>query len=258
MKKCPKCGLFHGDESQFCESCGSYLGHAKQRTTEKIAGFLKGSLGRAQEYSPGRSSPSSSPAREKDEKYGKIFITPDETVQAMIGVSSAQSFMSGAGFKNGAAILTDKRLYYFGRSFSNVGGSINTATEEGIISVDEITFTRFVHGSPLSYLIAAIIFFLPGLMLFKNSFGSMDSVAAGFGMIGLILAAFGILLFIAYFIGKSTVLEISFPGGKYCFDARWHSMALMRDFQRQIHMAKDRLKNSGSDESGAEEVERQS
>lgn len=180
------------------------------------------------------------------------FITSDETVQATIGVSYLQGLMSGAGFKNGAAVLTDKRLYYFGRSYSNVGKGMNTATEEGVISVDDITFTRFVHGSPLWYLFLAIVFALPGVMLFTHSFGSTDDFAGVIGMVGLLFALFGISLFVAYFVGRSTVLEISFPGGKYCFDARWHSVSNMREFQRQIHLVKDSLKASRCSESNRE------
>lgn len=254
MKKCPKCGLVHVDESQFCESCGSYLGRSSLPVAERIAASFGNLSGRAQAYSPGRSSPSSSPARENNEKHDKIFVTPDETTQATIGVSYVQSFMSGARFKNGAAILTDKRLYYFGRSFSNIGRGVNTETEEGIISVDEITFTRFVHGSPLSYIIWAIACLLPGIMLFSSAFGSTDDFAGIFGMIGAALVVLGIVLFICYFIGRSTVLEISFPGGKYCFDARWHPISNMREFQRQIHLVKDNLKagqrNEKNEESG--------
>lgn len=110
------------------------------------------------------------------------MIAPDETVQATIGVNYIQNFLSGAGFKNGAAILTDKRLYYFGRSFSKVGREINTASEEGVVSVEDISFTRFVHGSPISLLIAAVASFVLAILFFVSIYGSTDDSA---GMIGL-------------------------------------------------------------------------
>ena len=209
MKKCSFCGHFNTDNSQFCELCGSQL--------EKEVG---------------------SAAQESSDN----LIAPDEKVQATIGVSYMQNLISGAGFKNGAAILTDKRLYYFGRSFSNVGREINTATEESIVSVDDITFTRFVHGSPVSLLITAIASFVLAMLIFVSIYGSTDDSAGMLSFMIIVFLALGVVFLVAYQAGKSTVLEIAFPGGKYCFNAKWHSVSNMREFQRQIHVVKDSLK----------------
>lgn len=240
MKKCPNCAQQNSDASQFCENCGAFLGTTS--FMEKIFDFLSNSGKLTQEFSPAEVPPSNAHAQKLGEKHSKVFIAQDETIQAAIGVGYVQNYMSGAGFKNGAAILTDKRLYYFGRSFSSVGRGTNTTTEEGIVSVDEITFTRFVHGSPLSYLVTAIIFFLLGLILFGSVVGTSSEFSGVLGAIGLVLAFLGIVFFAAYFAGRCTVLEIAFPGGKYCFNSRWHSAESMREFQRQIHMVKDSLK----------------
>lgn len=250
MKKCPKCGRQHSDTSEFCESCGSYLGN--KSFFSSVTDYLNG-LTRNTQSNASNEAPSSSFYQQKggDLHCGNL-IDPNERIQATIGVSYLQGLMSGAGLKNGAAVLTDKRLYYFGRSFSNVGKGMNTATEEGIISVGDITFTRFVHGSPFWYLIMAIVFALPGVMLFTRSLGSTDDLPGIIGMAGLLFVFFGICFFVAYFVGRSTVLEISFPGGKYCFDARWHSASNMREFQRQIHLVKDSLKVSWCSESNRE------
>lgn len=214
--------------------------------------YLKGLTKNTQSYASNEVSSSNVHQQKGGDLQCENLIDSNETVQATIGVGYLQGLMGGAGFKNGAAVLTDKRLYYFGRSFSNVGKGMNTATEEGVISVGDITFTRFVHGSPLWYLILAIVFILPGVMLFTRSFGSTDDFAGVFGMVGFLLVVFGISFFATYFVGRSTVLEISFPGGKYCFDARWHSVSNMREFQRQIHLVKDGLKASRYSESNRE------
>lgn len=259
MKQCPKCQHKNPDDLEFCESCGQDLKNVRSRddlvgTEHDIAGMFFSKIEewigpyvkKAQDYAYDKKVASSysvsTPQFTEAGEANSQFVDSGETIQATVGVSYVQSFMSGSGFKNGAAILTDKRLYYFGKSYSNVGRGASTTTEEGIISIDEITFTRFVHGSPIGYLIMAIICILPGVMLFGNSFGSTDSVAGVFGMTGLILALLGSLCLIVYFVGRSTVMEIAFPGGKYCFDSRWHSVSSMREFQRQIHLLKDGLK----------------
>lgn len=250
MKKCPKCGSPHGDNFQFCENCGSYLG--SKSFFSNMTDYLRGLARNTQSYAPNEASSSSVSQQKGSDLHCGNLIDSNETVQATIGVSYLQGLMSGVGFKNGAAVLTDKRLYYFGRSFSNVGKGMNTATEEGIISIGDITFTRFVHGSPLWHLILAIAFTLPGVMLFTRSFGSTDDIVGVFGMVGLLFALLGMPFFVTYFVGRSTVLEISFPGGKYCFDARWHSVSNMREFQRQIHLVKDSLKASRCSENNRE------
>ena len=209
MKKCSFCGHFNTGNSEFCELCGSQL-------EKEVSSVVKGA--------------------------SDTFIAPDETVQATIGVSYIQNFMSGEGFKNGAAILTDRRLYYFGRSFSKVGREINTSTEECIVSVEDISFTRFVHGSPISLLIAAVASFVLAALLFISTWGSTDDSAGMMGFLILIFLILGAVLLVAYFAGRKTVMDIAFPGGIYCFDARWHSLSNMREFQRQIHLVKDRIK----------------
>lgn len=272
MKQCPKCLERNSDDSKFCGNCGENLesvestsedisamagallkqanglfGESAKRAKKAVADGVEkakeaAETGREKFQNMSQSSEARSPKNSGD--FSNNFIDPSEAVQATVGVSYVQSVMSGAGFKNGAAILTDKRLYYFGRSFSNVGRGTNTTTEEGVVSVDEITFTRFVHGSPLSYLVAAIISLLMGLILFVSVLGTSNEFSGVLGAIGLVLAFLGIAFFVAYFAGRCTVLEIAFPGGKYCFDSRWHSAESMREFQRQIHMVKDSLKAS--------------
>lgn len=238
MKQCPICGHPSPDDSEFCGNCGNRIDG--QKDIFDVYDSIKGTVGAL--FGNRAKSSWNEGTYSVAQGGSDNFISPDETVQAVIGVSYIESLMSGAGFKNGAAILTNKRLYYFGRSFSTIGKGINTATEEGVISVDEITSTRFVHGSPLSYLIAAVAFLLPGIMLFGRSFGSAEEFAGIAGTIGLIFVLFGVLSLITYFAGRSTVLEIAFPGRKYWFDSRWHSASSMREFQRQIHLVKDNSK----------------
>lgn len=238
MKECPDCGYRCEDGAKYCPNCSrSFIGEVHHSG-----------------YSDKRSAPAPQKAT-KDFHYD--FIDSDETIQATIGVSHIQSFMSGAGFKNGAAILTDKRLYYFGRSFSNVGRGMETATEEGIVSVDEITFTRFVHGAPVGQLVAAVLCFAVAFFSFIGNIGSVSDSAPIIGMMSGVLFLVSVVLFCLFFLGRSTVLEIAFPGGKYCFDAECHSLSSMKAFQKQIHLAKDRLKNGGNNKTGekAEELQ---
>lgn len=242
MKKCPKCGRTHGDNSQFCENCSAYLGRTRLNLgvgslIDAIADFLDNPFGRTT-AAPGWASPSSLHAQENGEAYSKKFIASDETVQAAIGTNH----LSGANFQYGAAILTDKRLYYFGRVFAAKGMNTNgftELTEEGIVSVDEITFTRFIHRNPLGCLLTGIIALALGIFLFvgDHSFESLIFTAVTFTAL-----IAGVIFLLCWLLTRSAILEISFPGGAYRIDSRWHSTLNMREFQSQIHLVKDRLK----------------
>lgn len=252
MKQCPVCGCSNNDDAEICKKCGQNISNNRDifDAYDSVKDKVKTLFGsRAKSDWSGNEEVSNTVKGNSDN-----IIAPDETVKATIGVSYIQNFMSGAGFKNGAAILTDKRLYYFGKGFSSIGKGMNTTTEEGIVSVDEITFTRFVHGSPLSLLVSAIVSLMLAMILFVSSFGSTDNSAGFMGFMILVFLVIGAVFLVAYQAGKSTVLEIAFPGGKYAFDARWHSTVNMREFQRQIHVVKDSLK-AGHDNGKNEEAE---
>lgn len=62
--------------------------------------------------------------------------------------------------------------------------------------------------------------------------------------VGVLLLFAGIALLIKAFTGASTVFEISFPGGAFRFDVKWYPMVDMQDFQRQIMLMKDHVKNA--------------
>ena len=60
-----------------------------------------------------------------------------------------------------------------------------------------------------------------------------------------VLAPVGLVSIIIHFLHRGTTFEISFPGGKYLFPVKYYPIADMRDFQRQLHLMKDHLKENG-------------
>lgn len=167
-------------------------------------------------------------------KDSKAFISQDETVQATIGVS----YLSGEGGKRGSAILTDKRLYYFGKMFTGKGMNTNGFIEEGVVSADEISFTRFIHRNPIGYLFSGIFIIVLG---FFSIITGISGDEPGILIAGFATLPISLILFLWYYINRGTILEIAFPGGSFMIDSKWHSAANMREFQRQIHLVKDSL-----------------
>ncbi|MEY8318316.1 hypothetical protein AALB19_13515 [Oscillospiraceae bacterium 50-58] len=52
------------------------------------------------------------------------------------------------------------------------------------------------------------------------------------------------VLVIIFLIKRQTVFQVSFPGGSFGFDIRYYPIRDIRDFQRQLHLLKDRCKEN--------------
>lgn len=173
------------------------------------------------------------------DQASSIFVDQSETAVATIGSNYLQNFMSGGKVEKGIGVLTQKRFYYKGKNYANVGKSMTSTTEEGMVSIDDIAFTKFTYVRPIGFLIfavlIAIIAFIPVVIINQ---GEALLIAAPFWAIALIFV-------VRYFLGRSTYFVVSFPGGSFGFDIRYYPIADIRDFQRQLHLMKDHLKENG-------------
>lgn len=183
-------------------------------------------------------------------KAKDLLVSPDETVMATIGANYLQNILSGQKVKRGYALLTEKRLYYHGKSFQGTGKNLVSATEECVISSEDITKTGFVHTRLTGALIWGVLLILVGIPIYASYY----SGAPGYGWVWSIfkpICALGIAFWIAgaicivmSFVKRRTLFEIAFPGGKFLFDIKWYPIADMQDFQRQLHLVKDHIKNA--------------
>ena len=165
-----------------------------------------------------------------------IFVDQSETIVASIGSNYLQNFLTGQNVSKGVGILTQKRFYYKGQNFTGQGKEIASSTDEGVVSLEDITFTQFTHTEKTGYLMFAILLSVVGCMLF--------AMLPGFGfMFGGIALAASLPFFIMYFTNCQTLFVVSFPGGGFSFNVSWYPIADFRDFQRQLHLLKDQLKN---------------
>ena len=92
------------------------------------------------------------------------------------------------------------------------------------------------------YLIMTGVFFLLGFILLVTALGDSSSAGGTLAFASMILLFLGVVFLIAYIAGRNAIFEIAFPGGSVSFETRWHSPESLREFQRQIYLAKDRLK----------------
>lgn len=171
------------------------------------------------------------------------FVDQSETAVATIGNGYLQNFLLGKKVKRGAAIVTQKRLYYFGKGYLGKGRHTISCQEENIIPLESISQTRFTHVRPVGSIWLGIILFIIGVIEFCASGGGSYSPMNGYEIF--VFWAAGLFFIVKGFLSRGTSFEISFPGGKYLFPVKYYPIADMRDFQRQLHLMKDHLKENG-------------
>ncbi len=180
-------------------------------------------------------------------KDSRKFVDQSETAVATLGNSYLQNFLLGKKVKRGAAIVTQKRLYYFGNGYQGKGRHTVSCQEENVIPLESISQTRFVHLRPVGFILFGIICLVMGICSFIQLLNWLWW-NIGFGRytheIGLVLFAAGLFFIIKGFLNRGTTFEIYFPGGKYLFPVKYYPIADMRDFQRQLHLMKDHIKEN--------------
>lgn len=170
----------------------------------------------------------------------QLLVDPSEPIIATIGSNYLQNILSGGAVKTGIGVLTDRRVYFKGRNFSGTGKALKSHIQESVVSVDDISLSRFIYTRATGFFIAAIIFLVLSVSTLLVAFAS-PSGETGLMMTGAYLAAAAVFA-ILYFTQRKTLFILAFPGGVFAFDIRWYPIADIRDFQRQLHLLKDHRK----------------
>ena len=264
MKECPKCSTKNPNDSAFCKGCGVSLEGveiAPDLTSDflnKAGSFLDNGAKKAKQAATISAQKAQKAAQDGAEKMREqqqlanakkgethpqksILIDPSETVIASIGNSYLQNMVGSRSVKSGFALLTGKRVYYSGQVFSG-NGKGGMTTEECIIPVENITQTRFICNQGIVRLMIGLGLAIYGgvTTLFQFANGPEDIPT----FVGLGMLLVGACLITSYFLNRSTVFEISFPGGGFSFNVKWYPIEDMREFQRQLYLVKDKANHS--------------
>lgn len=169
------------------------------------------------------------------QKGASILVDQSERIVSTIGSNYLQNFLSDGTVEKGVGILTQKRFYYKGKNFSGAGKDTKSATEEGIVSIEDITFTKFTHFRHTGFLVFAILLTVAAIALL--------AMLSNFTLImATISLTAAIPFYILYFVKRQTLFLVAFSGGGFAFDIRWYPISDIRDFQRQLHLLKDHRK----------------
>lgn len=223
MKKCPNCFTQNRDDAEYCTTCGKRIPSSGDgwSTATDIGGGSSNTGGSTQA------------------KIGSnAFIDPDEKAVASIGSGYLGNMAAGNGAQKGEAVLTQKRFYYRGRNYSGGLGKVTKqATEEGVVAVEDISYTMFTYIRPIGYLIFTILMAIATVLFFMVAVNDEDI------MTYILIPLFaGIISLFLYVMKKRSVFVVAFHGGSFGFDLSLNPLSELQEFQRQIHLMKDQAK----------------
>lgn len=235
---CEKCGNELPEGAKFCDKCGTMLGSEAQNGNPKE---------KTEQVLSTASSPV--PAQTQQEavyldksSYSQIFVEPNEQLQGTLGNGWITNMLFHK-LKKCNALLTDKRLYLQGTFFSGSGKSLMTQRYEKVIDLEDITGSGFKYSSvPVLMIVLSSLFAILGICGFIQ-YGpyTQDSWEIAWVCFG--VAAIAIISDIcAYIKSRKTFFLIEYPGGDIRFNASIIGIADVRDFQKQIRRAKDKVK----------------
>ncbi len=168
----------------------------------------------------------------------QFFVNKNERLISTLGNSYIQNFISTGILSKGFSFITDKRVYFQGKSYNvfynnNGNPKIVKNSRSQIVDLKDVTGTEIKHYNPIHYLIIAIVFFIG--LIFTLSFGR-NFYIFGYYIIPIILA----YVFL-YFKNKISLISIQYAGGEIAFDIRWFSQNEIDNFQKQLRLAKDNV-----------------
>ena len=145
----------------------------------------------------------------------QFFVNKNERLISTLGNSYIQNFISTGILSKGFSFITDKRVYFQGKSYNvfynnNGNPKIVKNSRSQIVDLKDVTGTEIKHYNPIHYLIIAIVFFIG--LIFTLSFGR-NFYIFGYYIIPIILA----YVFL-YFKNKISLISIQYAGGEIAFD----------------------------------------
>lgn len=276
MKQCPNCSARNDDNAAFCEGCGTDLrnvpvtpeggpaaaGGFFDKAKEMAAAGARKAKEAASAGSQRIQQAAGQASRQRNVSAGgwdtavetqgytpnrgaapqggnSMLVDQSESIVATIGSNYLQNYLTGGSVKEGIGVLTQKRFYYKGKNYSGSGREMKSTTQEGVVSLDDVTFTMFTFVRHIGFLLVAILLTIATVVCaFVFRYGGAQIAA--------IPALAAIVFYVLFFVKRTSVFQVCFPGGSFGFDIKYYPIADIRDFQRQLHLLKDHIKESAA------------
>lgn len=195
-------------------------------------------------------------------KFETFFMEPIEKFVAVLGNNYVQNFLSNGTISKGFAVVSNKRVYFKGTAYSKQGKKLYKSNEEQVVDLKDVTGTGYIRLKRLWMLLSSIGFCILSIIAFilmtvskvnfnkATSHYSLDnamlemaykSLSNRLNIMFITSLVLALLLFLFYLIKRLNLFEISYAGGKICFDTVWYDKSEIDDFQRQLRLAKDNI-----------------
>ncbi|MBO4650336.1 MAG: zinc ribbon domain-containing protein [Clostridiales bacterium] len=164
------------------------------------------------------------------------LVDPNEKIKFSLKNGYLINVISNEGFISEDAVITDKRLYYNITSM----GLVKYRTEMKI-DLEDITATTITDSNPVVLLVLAAFTGLTSIMM------SISKAPVGL-WIGFLVAA--LILVCYWYMLRKTYFKIEYaggsvngfqPSGSLYFSVKKYGMDAVRNFQRELHLAKSDL-----------------
>lgn len=189
--------------------------------------------------------------KEGDKRFQKFFMSPNEKTIAVLGKAYSEAYLQKGKCPGGFAVVSDKRLYFFGRSYdicNNLFGQKGPRENKQSKTIDlkDVTGTGDSLYRPSRWLVLSIVHaFLIIICLIVGSVQPETETLAWIWVISHLFAVVFFVFMLIYFIVHKTtkfhMLTFQYNGGEIAFDIADFPAPEIAFFQRQLRLAKDKV-----------------
>lgn len=175
-----------------------------------------------------------------------VLMDPGEKVLMSLGEGYFTSYLTTGNLKHTFWVLTDKRIYFFGRCFYKSNRNYGLKKVQYVLDLKDITGTgfttaRFSLSIVLELLLFLVICLAMGLFLYFNrffeAFRYADDKILQVCVILLVLCLIAAPVFFCS--RKVKIFAIEYSGGKFAFPALEYLDKEMLRLEKLLHRAKD-------------------
>lgn len=261
---CSKCGNEISEGAKFCGSCGTPVEGAKKKnefidavqdSVTKVYDFIETQKEKQKSFADDFTQKDNEKVLEEDikvadkekvenntglndkelDKISQFFVSPDEKYIASLGNGFLQNLLSDSETESTWAVLSDKRIYYYGDKY-NMSMGLKRARENMVVNVEDVTGSGYINLANLKALLLGVIFaIVASFCLYLAVFERYEVTL----VISIICLGICILFFTKYFLNKKTLLLVYFAGGSFGFNVKLFGLANVNDFHRQLRRVKD-------------------
>ena len=177
-----------------------------------------------------------------DAKFTRLFMSPNEKLVATLGNNYIQNYLHNGSVRNGFAVVSDKRAYFYGTSYTisyNGRGNpnANKMSRSQVVDLKDVTGSGFIRMVNIGYAILAWALVIISIFLIMLLYDIEEGLAVIVG-----LAALSTILFLIYqyYDNKLSLISIQYAGGEIAFDVKWFSGQEINNFHQQLRLAKDK------------------